>query len=61
MFGIIGVGANANVASVAADLGVQNARVRHVGEDQGGFRLVNEADLFDLEYWSLEQAKLSRL
>ena len=58
--GIIGIGANAKAASVAADLGVQNARVRSVGEDQGGFHPVNEADLFDLEYWSLEQAKLGK-
>ena len=58
--GIIGVGANAKAASVAADLGVQNVRVRSVGEDQGGFHPVNEADLFDLEYWSLEQAKLGK-
>ncbi len=58
--GIIGVGASAKAASVAADLGVQNARVRSVGEDQGGFHPVNEADLFDLEYWSLEQAKLGK-
>ena len=58
--GIIGVGANAKAASVAADLGVQNARVRNIGEDQGGFHPVNEADLFDLEYWSLEQAKLGK-
>ena len=58
--GIIGVGANAKAASVSADIGVQNARVRSVGEDQGGFYPVNEADLFDLEYWSLEQAKLGK-
>ena len=58
--GIIGIGANAKAASVAADLGVQNVRVRSVGEDHGGFHPVNEADLFDLEYWSLEQAKLGK-
>ena len=48
---------NATAASIAADIGVQNVRVRAVGEDQGGFHPVNEADLFGLEYWSLEQAK----
>ena len=58
--GIIGVGANAKTASIAADLGVQNARVRSIGEDKGGFHPVNEADLFNLEYWSLEQAKLGK-
>lgn len=58
--GIIGVGANAKAAGIAADLGVQNARVRAIAEDQGGFHPVNETDLFDLEYWSLEQAKLGK-
>jgi len=58
--GVIGVGANAKAASIAADIGVQNIRVRAVGEDHGGFYPVNEADLFDLEYWSLEQAKLGK-
>jgi NAD(P)-dependent dehydrogenase (short-subunit alcohol dehydrogenase family) len=31
-----------------------------LGEDGGGFHPVGEADLFSMEYWSLEQAKLGR-
>lgn len=30
------------------------------GADAGGFHPVQEQDLFDLEYWSLEQAKLGK-
>ena len=30
------------------------------GADAGGFHPVREKDLFDLEYWSLEQAKLGK-
>lgn len=58
--GVIGIGANAKAASIAADIGVQNIRIRQTAEDQGGFYPVSEGDLFDLEYWSLEQAKLGK-
>jgi hypothetical protein len=30
------------------------------GEAAGGFRPIGEADTFDMEYWSLEQAKLGK-
>ncbi len=58
--GLIGLGANATAARIAGDLAVQNARVRAVGEDAGGFFPIGEKDLFDIEYWSLEQAKLGK-
>lgn len=56
--GIIGMGANATEARIAADLAEQNIKAMSHGEDCGGFHPVGEADLFDMEYWSLEQAKL---
>ena len=58
--GLLGLGANFKSASIAGDLVVQNARVRSVGEDAGGFYPIGEKDLFDCEYWSLEQAKLGK-
>ena len=58
--GLIGLGANATAARIAGDLVVQNARVRAVGENAGGFFPIGEKDLFDIEYWSLEQAKLGK-
>ncbi len=58
--GIIGLGAHDKAADISADLGEQNLRVRFVGEDAGGFRPLGEDDLFELEYWSLEQAKLGK-
>ena len=58
--GFIGLGGNQKAASIAGDLVVQNARVRAVGEDAGGFYPISEKDLFDCEYWSLEQAKLGK-
>ncbi|MCK4711992.1 MAG: SDR family NAD(P)-dependent oxidoreductase, partial [Marinosulfonomonas sp.] len=56
--GIVGMGANAGEARIAADLAEQNIAAMSNGEDCGGFYPVGEADLFDMEYWSLEQAKL---
>ncbi|SFT86280.1 bifunctional aldolase/short-chain dehydrogenase [Sedimentitalea nanhaiensis] len=58
--GIVGIGPNAKSAAIAADIGEQNLRVRAVAEDAGGFRPIAENDLFDMEYWSLEQAKLGK-
>lgn len=58
--GLAGIGATAAAAAIAADLGEQNVAVRAAGEDAGGFAPIGEDDLFDLEYWSLEQAKLGR-
>jgi rhamnose utilization protein RhaD (predicted bifunctional aldolase and dehydrogenase)/NAD(P)-dependent dehydrogenase (short-subunit alcohol dehydrogenase family) len=56
--GIVGVGASAAAARIAADIGQQSARVRADGQALGGFRPIGPADLFDMEYWALEQAKL---
>ena len=58
--GVLGIGANGKAASAAADLAEQNILVRGVGEDYGGFFPLKEKDMFDCEYWSLEQAKLGK-
>ncbi|GGD36301.1 bifunctional aldolase/short-chain dehydrogenase [Sinisalibacter lacisalsi] len=58
--GLVGIGADAKAARIAADLGEQNTRVMRDGEAAGGFHPLGEADLFDMEYWSLEQAKLGK-
>lgn len=58
--GLIGVGGNATAARVAADLGTQTVQVMEWAEANGGFYPIKEDDLFDMEYWSLEQAKLGK-
>ncbi|MDO5605066.1 MAG: bifunctional aldolase/short-chain dehydrogenase [Paracoccus sp. (in: a-proteobacteria)] len=58
--GIVGVGATAATARIAADLGCQSARVRADASAIGEFRPIGPADEFDMEYWSLEQAKLGQ-
>ncbi len=58
--GLLGIGADAQSARIAADLGEQTLRVITMGETSGGFRSIGEDDVFDMEYWSLEQAKLGK-
>ena len=59
--GILGIGDNAKSASAAADLVEQNLRIRAVGEDFGGFYPINEKDMFECEYWSLEPVSYTHL
>jgi rhamnose utilization protein RhaD (predicted bifunctional aldolase and dehydrogenase)/NAD(P)-dependent dehydrogenase (short-subunit alcohol dehydrogenase family) len=58
--GIVGVGRSAAEASVSSD--VAEAWIEAVldAESVGRFSSISEADHFDMEYWSLEQAKLGK-
>ena len=58
--GLIGIGASAAAASICADLGETWARTLLAAESIGRFSPVGEEDTFDMEYWSLEQAKLGK-
>ena len=58
--GIFGLGANEKAARIAGDLYEQTARIVNAAEDYKRFTPISEADLFDMEYWSLEQAKLRK-
>ncbi|GAB0118347.1 bifunctional aldolase/short-chain dehydrogenase [Acidisoma sp. 7E03] len=59
-FGIVGIGKTAVEASVSSD--VAEAWIDAVldAESVGRFESISEADHFDMEYWSLEQAKLGK-
>jgi rhamnose utilization protein RhaD (predicted bifunctional aldolase and dehydrogenase)/NAD(P)-dependent dehydrogenase (short-subunit alcohol dehydrogenase family) len=56
--GLFGVGATAKDAAIAADLAENAIGVITDAEAFGRFEPLGEGDLFDVEYWSLEQAKL---
>ncbi|HVZ34056.1 MAG TPA: SDR family NAD(P)-dependent oxidoreductase, partial [Polyangiaceae bacterium] len=56
--GLFGIGATAKDAAIAADLAENTIRVVTDAEAIGRYEPLSEADLFDVEYWSLEQAKL---
>jgi rhamnose utilization protein RhaD (predicted bifunctional aldolase and dehydrogenase)/NAD(P)-dependent dehydrogenase (short-subunit alcohol dehydrogenase family) len=58
--GLAAAGTTATEAKIAADLGEAWAATALRAEAVGRFEPVDEAELFDMEYWSLEQAKLGK-
>ena len=58
--GLFGLGKSAREARVAADLAETTARVIVDAERIGRYESISERDIFDVEYWSLEQAKLGK-
>lgn len=58
--GLFGLGASRREAAIAADLAETNIDVITAAETLGRYRVIGEEDLFDFEYWSLEQAKLGK-
>ncbi len=58
--GMFGVGRSAKEAAIAADIAETAIQVITDAEAIGRFESISEADIFDVEYWSLEQAKLSK-
>jgi len=58
--GLVGLGRSTAEANVTADIGEAWAATLMAAESVGRFEPVNEADTFEMEYWSLEQAKLGK-
>lgn len=58
--GLSCAGRTAKDARIAEDIYRHTMRVIDDAEDLGGYEPLGEADLFDMEYWELEQAKLRR-
>jgi NAD(P)-dependent dehydrogenase (short-subunit alcohol dehydrogenase family) len=56
--GLFGLGRSAKDAAVAADLAESWVATVTDAEAVGTFESLPEAELFEMEYWSLEQAKL---
>jgi rhamnose utilization protein RhaD (predicted bifunctional aldolase and dehydrogenase)/NAD(P)-dependent dehydrogenase (short-subunit alcohol dehydrogenase family) len=56
--GLFGLGRSNKEARVAADLAEAAVEGITDAEAIGRFESISEADMFDVEYWSLEQAKL---
>ena len=57
--GMFGHGRTLKDAGIAADVGEMWIEAARDAESVGRFQPVSRPDLFDLEYWSLEQAKLA--
>jgi len=58
--GLFGLGASKREAKVAADLAETNVEVIAAAEAMSAFQVIPEPDIFEIEYWSLEQAKLGK-
>jgi len=58
--GLFGVGASAKDAAIAADIAENTVEVITDAEAIGEFKPISEFDMFEVEYWSLEQAKLGK-
>lgn len=56
--GMYALGSTEKAARIGGDLCEQATRAINAAEAYGKFTPIGEADLFDMEYWSLEQAKL---
>ncbi len=58
--GIFCIGYTLKSAKVAADLTETNARVISSVEETSKYKFISKKDIFDVEYWSLEQAKIKK-
>jgi rhamnose utilization protein RhaD (predicted bifunctional aldolase and dehydrogenase)/NAD(P)-dependent dehydrogenase (short-subunit alcohol dehydrogenase family) len=58
--GLFGIGATRAEARIAADIAETNIAVITAAEAMDRFESISEADTFEMEYWSLEQAKLGK-
>ncbi len=58
--GVFTVGKDLSAAKIAGDLTETNAKVIASVEETSKYKFIPEKDLFDVEYWSLEQAKIKR-
>jgi len=58
--GTITFGSNSRECDIVSDIVRHTCRAVQVGEALGGWKALPEKDIFDLEYWELEQAKLGK-
>ena len=58
--GVVAAGRSAADASVAADIYRHTIDIILDANELGGYRALSAADIFDVEYWDLEQAKLGK-
>ncbi|WP_455203802.1 bifunctional aldolase/short-chain dehydrogenase [Kaarinaea lacus] len=58
--GLIAFGPSVKDADIIADISAHTIDAIQMAEKLGGWRALPEKDLFDIEYWELEQAKLKK-
>ncbi|MBW6520459.1 MAG: bifunctional aldolase/short-chain dehydrogenase [Desulfoarculaceae bacterium] len=58
--GLVSVGVTEKAARMAADIGEHTLLAKELGAAIAPYQELGEAHIFDMEYWSLEQAKLKK-
>lgn len=58
--GLVTLGKTAKETRISADIYEHTLDIIHKAFNVGSYRPLGDADLFDMEYWSLEQAKLGK-
>jgi len=58
--GLFSAGKDLGAAKIAGDLTETNAKVITSVEETSSYKFIPEKDIFDVEYWSLEQAKIKK-
>ena len=58
--GLVSFGSSTDEARIIADIARHTAKVIQQSEALGGWRALPARDVFQVEYWELEQAKLSQ-
>ncbi|MDP1995663.1 MAG: bifunctional aldolase/short-chain dehydrogenase, partial [Gallionella sp.] len=59
-FGLVSAGRSARDTQIIEDIYLHTQDIILRGEKLGGYQALGEADLFSMEYWDLEQAKLKK-
>jgi rhamnulose-1-phosphate aldolase/alcohol dehydrogenase len=58
--GVIAAGRSKAAARIAADIAEHTVTAKAIANSIGRYTALSEGDLFEMEYWSLEQAKLGK-
>ena len=58
--GVVSFGSTLNEAKIVADIAEHTAATVQLAEATGGWEPLPEKDIFEIEYWELEQAKLRK-
>jgi rhamnose utilization protein RhaD (predicted bifunctional aldolase and dehydrogenase)/NAD(P)-dependent dehydrogenase (short-subunit alcohol dehydrogenase family) len=57
-FGLCTIGSNVKEALIVNDIYTHTIKIINLATELGGYKALPESDIFDVEYWELEQAKL---
>jgi rhamnose utilization protein RhaD (predicted bifunctional aldolase and dehydrogenase)/NAD(P)-dependent dehydrogenase (short-subunit alcohol dehydrogenase family) len=57
-FGLLTVGSSVQAAAVVRDIALHTMDIVDAADRAGGYRSLDEAASFDIEYWELEQARI---